>query len=93
MGYDPEIILQHRDHDGTLSLDEVKNAANARFNALDAITTAASTGGSLAPRVADNDHDGTLDSKEFKSGPGRFCCDCSGKGKGRCFSPSFVVTT
>jgi hypothetical protein len=60
------------DHDGTLSLDEVKKAANARFHMLDhhhAGTLNRWKLGATVPawqfRRADTDKDGTLDMNEY----------------------------
>jgi hypothetical protein len=60
------------DRDGTLSLDEVKKAAIARFNALDRNHTGTlnrwKTGATVTAqqlRRADTDKDGTLDKNEY----------------------------
>jgi len=62
------------DHDGTLSLDEIKTAASARFDALDRRRTGRLSRSHLAGvltvqqfRKADKDKDGTLDQEEFLS--------------------------
>jgi len=62
------------DHDGTLSLDEIKTAATARFEALDRRRTGRLSRSQLAGvlasqqfRKADKDKDGTLDKDEFLS--------------------------
>ena len=62
------------DHDGTLSLDEIKTAATARFEALDRRRTGRLSRSQLAGvltaqqfRKADKDKDGTLDQDEFLS--------------------------
>ncbi len=66
------------DHDGTLSLDEVKTAASAEFDKLDAdhdgTLTEKELGGRLSHRAfesADPDHDGTLSKEEYLSVVGR----------------------
>jgi Ca2+-binding EF-hand superfamily protein len=60
------------DHDGTLSLDDVKKAASARFNELDRNHTGTlnrwKTGATVTAwqfRRADADKDGTLDKHEY----------------------------
>jgi Ca2+-binding EF-hand superfamily protein len=60
------------DHDGTLSLDEAKNAASAEFDKLDAdhdgTLTEKELGGRLSHRAfqaADPDQDGTLSKEEY----------------------------
>jgi hypothetical protein len=60
------------DHDGTLSLDEVKKAAGARFDALDrdrrGTLDRKELGATMSPREfreADADKDGTLDKSEY----------------------------
>ena len=60
------------DHDGTLSLDEVKKAASARFDALDrdhhGTLDRKELGATMSPkefREADTDKDGTLDKAEY----------------------------
>jgi Ca2+-binding EF-hand superfamily protein len=62
------------DHDGTLTLDEIKKAASARFEALDRNHKGTLTRTQLAGMVsfqqfrqADKDKDGTLDKAEFMS--------------------------
>jgi Ca2+-binding EF-hand superfamily protein len=62
------------DHDGTLTLDEIKKAASARFEALDRNHKATLTRTQLAGMVlfqqfrqTDGDKDGTLDKAEFMS--------------------------
>jgi Ca2+-binding EF-hand superfamily protein len=60
------------DHDGTLSLDEIKKAASARFDALDRDHDGSldrrELGATVSPqelRQADVDKDGTLDKNEY----------------------------
>ena len=60
------------DHDGTLSLDEIKKAASARFDALDGDHDGSldrrELGATISPqelRQADVDKDGTLDKNEY----------------------------
>jgi Ca2+-binding EF-hand superfamily protein len=62
------------DHDGTLTLDEIKKAASARFEALDRNHKGTLTRTQLAGMVSfqqfrktDKDKDGTLDKTEFMS--------------------------
>jgi Ca2+-binding EF-hand superfamily protein len=62
------------DHDGTLSLDEVKKAADARFDALDADHDGSLDKKELGRAVsardlkrADTDKDGTLDKTEYEA--------------------------
>ncbi len=62
------------DHDGTLSLDEVKKAADARFDALDADHDGTLDKKELGRAVsasdlkrADTDKDGTLDKTEYEA--------------------------
>jgi len=62
------------DHDGTLSVDEIKKAALARFEALDRNHKGRLSRNQLAGaltfqqfRQADKDKDGTLDKDEFLS--------------------------
>ena len=70
----PDAFLQKwdTDHDHTLSLDEIKKAANVRFGTLDPKHKGRLTRSQLAGivvfqqfRKADKDHDGTLDRAEF----------------------------
>jgi|SRR5438874_1024407 len=60
------------DHDGTLSLDEIKKAASARFDAFDRDHHAGldrkELGATMSPKEfhqADIDNDGTLDKNEY----------------------------
>ena len=60
------------DHDGTLSLDEIRKAASARFDALDRDHDGSldrkELGATVSPqelRQADVDKDGTLDKNEY----------------------------
>src|SRR6266849_5055365 len=66
------------DHDGTLSLDEIKEAAVARFEELDRNHKGTLTRSQLAGivsyqqfRQTDKDNDGTLDKKELGSSAGK----------------------
>jgi len=71
-----DAFIQHwdSDHDGTLSLDEVKKAADARFEALDrdhdGTLERKELGGAVTAKEfaeSDADKDRTLDKKEYET--------------------------
>ncbi len=69
----PALAQLDTDHDGTVSLDEVKKAADTRFDALDTdhdgkLEAKELTGvvSARALKKADTDKDGTLDKAEFE---------------------------
>jgi Ca2+-binding EF-hand superfamily protein len=71
---DAFLLKWDADHDGTLSLEEIRKAASARFGALDRKHKGHLTRSQLAGivsfqqfRKADKDHYGTLDKAEFLS--------------------------
>jgi len=73
-GLNAELQAWDLDHDGTLSLDEVKTAAAAEFDKLDAdhegTLSRKELGNRLTPRefrAADKDHEGTLSKEEYLS--------------------------
>jgi hypothetical protein len=70
----PALAQLDADHSGTVNLDEVKKAADARFDALDTDhdgkLETKELNGLVSPRAfkkVDTDNDGTLDKAEFES--------------------------
>ena len=76
-GAKPDIKVIDTDHDGTISLEEAKSAAEQKFDALDKDKDGTIDKAEYLSKVeaafkkADKDGDGTLETKEFKSASGK----------------------